>query len=192
MKKIDWTNHILEFVTVVVGILLAFGLNAFYENQKEANIVDKQLQGIKQEVERNLAEINQKLIYHQGLIDSLRINPENVMLRLKAPNLKNAAWRIAENVAFRDGIDYDLYKNLIDIYQIQDKLNEHSANAGELMSYLNIVGPYHKLNLFLNKDKLDRAMVVRELRGGWVYIFEDTVSWEKELQLLYKQVLEKL
>jgi len=35
-------------------------------------------------------------------------------------------------------------------------------------------------------------MVIKELRGGWVYIFEDTVSWEQELQLLYKEVLKKL
>jgi len=192
MKKVDWTNHFIEFITVVVGILLAFGLNALYESQKEANLVDKQLLGIKQEIGLNLAEVNNKLIYHRGLRDSLRIHPENVNLRLKAPNLKNSAWRIAENVAFKESIDYDLYRDLIEIYQIQDKLDKHTENAGELMSYLNIVGPYHRLNLFINKDKLNREMAIKELKGGWVYIFEDTVSWEEELQLLYKQVLKKL
>jgi len=53
MKKIDWTNHFIEFITVVIGILLAFGLNALYESRKEAHIVNKHLEGIKQEIVLN-------------------------------------------------------------------------------------------------------------------------------------------
>ena len=35
MKNLPWINYLIQFVTVVLGILLAFGLNAYYNNSVE-------------------------------------------------------------------------------------------------------------------------------------------------------------
>ena len=40
-KKIDWLNHGLEFIVVVIGILLDFQLNTWSEQRKQRLIIDE-------------------------------------------------------------------------------------------------------------------------------------------------------
>ena len=56
-NKIDWLNHALEFVVVVVGILLAFQLNQWAEDRKEQAQVNKHLVNIAAEAEFNQAQL---------------------------------------------------------------------------------------------------------------------------------------
>jgi len=56
-KKIDWLNHFLEFIVVVIGILLAFQLNTCSEKKKEDAIVDSHISKIIEETNFNMGRI---------------------------------------------------------------------------------------------------------------------------------------
>lgn len=57
-KKIDWLNHTLEFVVVVIGILLAFQLNKCSSDRKEASTIQTHIEQIKEETKFNLGSID--------------------------------------------------------------------------------------------------------------------------------------
>lgn len=52
-KKIDWLNHFVGFVSVVLGVLMAFWLNSWNESRKESGSIETALRNIKNEIERN-------------------------------------------------------------------------------------------------------------------------------------------
>ena len=56
-KKIDWLNHFLEFIVVVVGILLAFQLNTCREAKKETSLVMGHVTNIVEETEFNRKQL---------------------------------------------------------------------------------------------------------------------------------------
>ena len=57
-KKIDWLNHGLEFVMVVVGILIAFQLNTCSEEKKGSLVVDQHIVNVLEETTFNLNMID--------------------------------------------------------------------------------------------------------------------------------------
>lgn len=52
-KKIEWLNHFVGFVSVVLGVLMAFWLNSWNESRKESGSIETALRNIKNEIERN-------------------------------------------------------------------------------------------------------------------------------------------
>lgn len=57
-KRIDWTNHIVGFVSVVLGVVMAFWLNSWNEQRKETRSVRVALQNIKREILKNQANLD--------------------------------------------------------------------------------------------------------------------------------------
>lgn len=60
-RKIDWLNHFLEFVVVVIGILLAFQLNTCSSNRKEAKTIQTHLEQIDEETRFNIRSIDRSI-----------------------------------------------------------------------------------------------------------------------------------
>ena len=56
-KRIDWLNHFLEFIVVVIGILLAFQLNTCSEKKKESELVKSHIENIIEETKFNLNRV---------------------------------------------------------------------------------------------------------------------------------------
>jgi len=54
-KKVEWLNHFVGFVSVVLGVLMAFWLNSWNESRKESGSIETALQNIKNEIEKNLS-----------------------------------------------------------------------------------------------------------------------------------------
>lgn len=52
-KKIDWLNHTLEFMVVLIGILIAFQLNKCSENKSKADLLKSHLNYIEIECKEN-------------------------------------------------------------------------------------------------------------------------------------------
>ncbi|MEP2937573.1 MAG: DUF6090 family protein [Gilvibacter sp.] len=61
-KKIDWLNHGLEFVMVVVGILIAFQLNTCSEEKKNDVIVNQHISNVLSESAFNLKMIDDIIV----------------------------------------------------------------------------------------------------------------------------------
>lgn len=58
MKKINWAEKILELVVVVVGILIAFALNNFAQNRKDARQERQHLAGIRADLVQDSLDLS--------------------------------------------------------------------------------------------------------------------------------------
>ncbi|MEM8891079.1 MAG: hypothetical protein AAGD28_24085, partial [Bacteroidota bacterium] len=52
-RKIDWLNHALEFMVVLIGILIAFQLNECSENSSKRKLISNHLVQIEAECQGN-------------------------------------------------------------------------------------------------------------------------------------------
>ena len=57
MKKLDWKHIITELVLIVVGILLAVNLDAWYSGSKVREEANFSIKYIKEELDLNIAEM---------------------------------------------------------------------------------------------------------------------------------------
>lgn len=79
-RKIDWLNHFLEFIVVVIGILLAFQLNTCSENKREAELVKSHINQIIEETQFNKKSVLNSLNssrYMRSLVDTLAVVVDN-------------------------------------------------------------------------------------------------------------------
>ena len=193
MKKIDWANHLIEFITVVIGIGLAFALNNWNEKRKEINQAALFLNSIKEEIKINLEEVEKKYKYHQELLDNLNNKPTETELIIRSATLEDHAWEMANNNIFKQHTDFEIYKDLSKLYSIQNTLKQTNKEASEMMAYLNVNSPYLMIPLF---DKEMDEKFWREFmemrRQSWIPVFEDMSSVEKTLIELYREILEKI
>ena len=64
--KIDWLNHVLEFLVVIIGILLAFQLNKCSANRQQNANVDIHLSEIIKETESNKYFLEEAIAYTES------------------------------------------------------------------------------------------------------------------------------
>lgn len=57
-QKIDWLNHGLEFIVVIIGILLAFQLNTCADQRKMDELVDQHINFISAESKENIIALD--------------------------------------------------------------------------------------------------------------------------------------
>ena len=53
LSNIDWSNHIVAFFSALLGILIAFQLQDYQDDQKEEEELQITLEAIKKEIENN-------------------------------------------------------------------------------------------------------------------------------------------
>lgn len=70
-KKIDWLNHTLEFIVVVIGILLAFQLNTCRESKKEQLLVQEHVENILEETKFNRLQVDASITNSERLLGQL-------------------------------------------------------------------------------------------------------------------------
>jgi hypothetical protein len=68
---ISVTALALEFISIVVGVLVALGANQWKESRSRHELALSALAGIRREITINQAYVNGRLFYHQMLVDSL-------------------------------------------------------------------------------------------------------------------------
>jgi len=133
-KKIDWLNHFLEFIVVVIGILIAFQLNTCRENKKEKKIVEKHISNIIEEttfnkdmfkyslmsLEKLAIEVDKLQAFQQDsnvAVDSLN---KQVFNALNLPYLylqKNAYSSLKGSNDIRFINDFELQNDIIKLYE---------------------------------------------------------------------------
>lgn len=70
-QKIDWLNHFLEFIVVVIGILLAFQLNTCSEKKKEGKLVEEHIESIVEETSLNKSLLGTSIKNSERLLSLL-------------------------------------------------------------------------------------------------------------------------
>lgn len=188
MSNIKWVNHFIEFFTVVLGILLAFGLNTYYNNKVEEERARHFLEGVRLEIEENVREVSEKLAYHKGIHDTLRSTPSQVVLRLKTSRVKDFAWQIAQENSISQHISYELYRKLAEIYAAQNYLQQNNNEAMTMMSHVNVLSPFYIVGVDVSEE--EAKAFGEDYKKGWIPVFEDFITAEEELLELYDEALE--
>ncbi|MGE0587255.1 MAG: DUF6090 family protein [Cyclobacteriaceae bacterium] len=70
-RKIEWLNHFVGFVSVVLGVLMAFWLNSWNESRKESGSIETALQNIRNEIEKNLGGMDSIIVKNKRQRDML-------------------------------------------------------------------------------------------------------------------------
>ncbi|MEO9965887.1 MAG: hypothetical protein ABJF11_08870 [Reichenbachiella sp.] len=188
MKNLPWTSYLIEFFTVVLGILIAFGLNTYYTNKVEEERASHFLEGVRLEIEENSVEVKEKFDYHSWISEELRNNPKKVVLRLKSARVKNFAWKIAQDNSISQHIPYELYRKLAEIYAVQQELVQNGNEASTMMSHVNVLSPFYTVGVDVSEEESNDFII--DVKSGWIPIFEDFVGSEKSLIKLYDEALE--
>lgn len=164
-KKIDWLNHFLEFIVVVIGILLAFQLNTCSQEKKELALVDEHIESLIVETKFNVDLIKSSISNSEailGIVDTLLVavsDPERLerehFLTFKAMGLqvgylkKNAYNTLVTTGDIRFIEDFELQNDIISLYEYYkwtDGVNEMSRNTfieyylPYMMEYMDLSG----------------------------------------------------
>lgn len=132
-KKIDWLNHFLEFIVVVIGILLAFQLNTCREGKKEQHLVqrhltnlmdetsfnEKQLSAAVQQSQRLAALLDTMIDYTSSMKDVGKLNRKAMqLLALDYTYIKKNAYQsLVETGDIRFIEDFELKEDITGLYE---------------------------------------------------------------------------
>lgn len=200
VRKIDWLNHSLEFLVVVVGILIAFQLNTCSEERKEAQIVQRHTNNIIAETKFNRNNIERTLRESESLkasIDSLLLEitkSQNVekmnRLSLEALQLNNAYYkqnaynamvetgdmRLYENVELRDDIIY-----LYEFYAWAKGIDEATLETYTTYYYPYAVANFDLINGEPQAIEKYNNRKFGNILAGYSYMMKFRIEKQKEL-----------
>ncbi|MCW9037941.1 MULTISPECIES: DUF6090 family protein [Altibacter] len=199
-KKIDWLNHFLEFIVVIVGILIAFQLNTCSEEKKEQLLIDRHVENVVQEARFNRENIEQTIKASERLsenIDSLialignkgdlrSIN--DLGLRVLSYNnayYKKTAYntmvtsgdiRFFENLELRDAIislyEYYAWAEGIDKASLENYSNYYYPYVAEHFDL--IAGSPQDISVYDNKSYLN-------ILATYNYMMKNRIAKQKEI-----------
>lgn len=166
-RKIDWLNHSLEFLVVVIGILLAFQLENCSNSRQQQATLENHFQEIRQETEENLYQLELAQDYcrsHMETIDSLLylvqaggpVTAINSLcfkiLDIRGAYLKqNAYSSLVESGDIRFIEDFEIKKAIIDLYEYYDYVKVFDVIT--LNAYSSYYYPYVMENLDINSAR---------------------------------------
>jgi len=82
-RDIPWPRILAEGVAIVVSILLAFGIEAWWSDRQIRQVVQENLIAVREELDVNLTVIERELIYRRAVISSIE--------KLNSPNIDQSA-----------------------------------------------------------------------------------------------------
>ena len=168
--KIDWLNHSLEFVVVIVGILIAFQLNKCSFENEQSLTIDIHSKEIIKETNLNKTSFENAIKYDElnlmkmDTLFKLLENKNNFIkanhLSLELLNLggvyirKNAYKILIESGDIRFMRNYEEKQNIVNLYEYYkwvESYNEISMNL-----YTSDYYPYLKNNFDLVKGSIQK------------------------------------
>lgn len=175
MKNINWLNHLVEFVVVILGILIAFQMSTCAETKTQKKLIKEHLENIKSETKFNQRNIKAALELaesNQTKLDSLFfILPEDsalatvnnfslALLNIGGVYIKRNAYRsLTESGDIRYIHDFKLKNEIVNLYEYYEwvkGIDEVHVNVYD-RSYF----PYILKNLDLVEGKVQSAEVYR-------------------------------
>ena len=70
-REIPWPRILVEGAVIIVSILLAFGIDAWWDGRQELEEEQRLLLALKSEFETNLSKIEEQLKYRQAVVSSI-------------------------------------------------------------------------------------------------------------------------
>ena len=141
MKK-NIKAFIKEIVPIIVGILIAIGINNWNESRKDKKYINQIFSSINKELKETNADINDNIPLHKVLIDSLDFYKKNdtisildVALKvdgIKIPSVKISSWKSISNSKI-ELMEYDMVSTLGNIEEQKELLKKKFEN---LMNFI--------------------------------------------------------
>ena len=205
-KKIDWLNHTLEFLVVLIGILIAFQLNQCSENKDKAELIKSHLSEIEAECNENELRINNSIIQTgeqikncDSLLELIKDgnnpieirNQSTKLLDLRNVDLAKSSYKVlVESGDIRFLRNYDTKRNIISLYEGFAKIEQINKSNQNL--YDNHFYPFLKTNFDLvnwSSIKLDSKS---EEELYYSREFANTVSTYRFLLIAKKRIYQNV
>jgi len=178
-RKIDWLNHALEFIVVLIGILIAFQLNKCADDRTTNKLIRNHLSYIEVECQENekklsesIAQIKQQISFCESLLSEISAAKNPVKIRdfsMKLLDLRNAdlssnAFEVlTQSGDIRFLKDYNMKRSIISMYDSFDSVEKINESIQKL--YDNHFYPYLKSNFDLvNWNQIDMKSKAEEER----------------------------
>ena len=203
--KIDWLNHSLEFLMVLVGILIAFQLNTCSDRRSKAKLIDNHLSQIKAECQENkdrisvsISQIDQQIHHCDSLLtlikqakDPVEIrNQSTKLLDLRNVDLKRSAYKVlvaSGDIRYLD--DYEMKKDIISLYEGFEKVEQINQSHQNL--YDRHFYPYMKSHFDLVNWDGVRIYSEAEEKVYYAREFANTVSTYRFLLLAKRRIYQE-
>lgn len=210
-KKIDWLNHFLEFIVVVVGILLAFQLNTCREAKKETSLVMGHVTNIVEETEFNRKQLetgknnSERLLQKLDTLIKITAKPEldrstahSLSMELMSLDYlylkKNAYNSLVETGDIRFMENSNLQNDIISLYEYYSWLE--GLDILTRTSYLENYLPYATENFDLinfqsQADEIYTNKLFRNYLAVYRYSLRYRLQKQEDLIALIDEFLEK-
>ena len=198
-------NLLLEFATVVIGILLAFQLNTCKENKAHEKLVTSHVQSILEETELNQTQIeasienSERLLQQLDSLISLVQQPESSVTKMSRMSFqlmnldymylkKNAYQSFIETGDVRYMKDKDFQDAIISLYEYYDWMEGLDSSTRE--NYLNNYLPYatEKFDLITYQPE-SREVYTNKLFKNYLSVYRYTIVYRLKKQ---KEVEERV
>lgn len=203
-------NLLLEFATVVIGILLAFQLNTCKENKAHEKLVTSHVQSILEETELNQTQIeasienSERLLQQLDSLISLVQQPESSVTKMSRMSFqlmnldymylkKNAYQSFIETGDVRYMKDKDFQDAIISLYEYYDWMEGLDSSTRE--NYLNNYLPYatEKFDLITYQPE-SKEVYTNKLFKNYLSVYRYTIVYrlkkQKEVEERVSQFLE--
>ncbi len=187
MKKLtsstSFKTIIIEFFSIVLGVLLALGVNQWRENANNEERAEAALVNIKNEIESNKKTL--QIIYEnnrqtlEAINKNAAENEDSEHTYIPGIQLSNIAWTTMLNTGITNYIDYDLMLQLSATYSIHDVYKQTAksfVDANLTLSAYSIA-----LGNEVNNDQMaegfkDTFLMLNELESQLIDTYEATLD----------------
>jgi len=211
MKNFNWVHHIVEFLVVILGILIAFQLSTCSESRKQDRLIQEHLQNIKAETNFNqrnleaaliLAESNQekldslfKILSRDSALDTVN-NLSIALLNVGGLYLKKNAYRsLTESGDIRFIHDFQLKNEIVNLYEYYEWVK--GIDQLHLEMYNKSYFPYLLENLDLVQGQVQEPEVYRSkgyqnILSSYRFFLLNRIQKYKDCQKEIKEFLDQL
>lgn len=187
-KKIDWLNHGLEFIVVIVGILIAFQLNKYGTENEQAKTINIHLSQIRSETElnkkffedgikntqSNLTKLDTIFVLLTEKKETSRINQLSLeLLNMSGVYIrKNAFLNFTESGDIRFIKDFDQKQKIINLYEYYkwvEAFNEVSMNLYSSDYYPYLKNNFDLVGGTLQSDDIYFSKVFKNILGSYYH-----------------------
>ncbi|MEF8797187.1 MAG: hypothetical protein V5A22_10595 [Salinivenus sp.] len=121
--RLPWRQLLVESVLVVLSVLLALALNAWYDHSQEQEKVRRALRGLHAELVDNRKRLQFRVSHHRALLDTFRTDSLSFRkpLSLRNIDINTQAWETAQQTGTIGLMDYEVASRVSGAYaRIED------------------------------------------------------------------------
>ncbi len=210
-KKIDWLNHGLEFIVVIIGILIAFQLNKCSTENQQAKTINMHLSQIKEETEFNKYYFKKGIKHTQSnlatldtifmLIAEKRETPKIDQFSIRLLSMsgvyirKNAYLNFIESGDIRFMKDFEQKQKIINLYEYYkwvESFNEISSNLYSTDYYPYLKNNFDLLGGTIQSDDVYFSTLFKNILSSYSYTSKNRLKrYEGCLKEIEKYLGEK-